>query len=108
MHILLIEDDPSVANFVEKGFIDKGHIVTHAATGVDGLGLAKDEDYDAIIVDRMLPELDGLSIIEALRNEKDNTPIHIKGYLVNVKSAHGAGDYFAGKFLLDFINNNNS
>ena len=38
--------------------------------------------------------------------EKDNTPIHIKGYLVNVKSAHGAGDYFAGKFLIDFIKNN--
>ncbi len=39
--------------------------------------------------------------------EKDNTPIHIKGYLVNVKSAHGAGDYFAGKFLIDYIKDNN-
>ena len=39
--------------------------------------------------------------------EKNNVPIHIKGHLVNVKSAHGAGDYFAGKFLIDFVNNNN-
>jgi two-component system OmpR family response regulator len=103
MHILLIEDDPSVANFVEKGFIDKGHIVTHAATGVDGLGLAKDEDYDAIIVDRMLPELDGLSIIEALRNEKDNTPILVLSALGEVTDRIdglkvGADDYLSKPF----------
>ena len=42
MHILLIEDDQSVAGFIEQGFVEKGQVVTHAATGVDGLGLAKD------------------------------------------------------------------
>ncbi|MBT6579274.1 MAG: response regulator, partial [Cellvibrionales bacterium] len=77
MHILLIEDDQSVAAFVEKGFLDKGQVITHAATGTDGLGLAKDEAYDAIIIDRMLPALDGLSIVKALRDEGDTTPILI-------------------------------
>ena len=67
------------------------------------MGLAKDEDYDAIIVDRMLPELDGLSIIEALRNEKDNTPILVLSALGEVSDRIdglkvGADDYLAKPF----------
>ena len=67
------------------------------------MGLAKDEDYDAIIVDRMLPELDGLSIIEALRNEKDNTPILVLSALGEVTDRIdglkvGADDYLSKPF----------
>jgi|TARA_B110000879_G_scaffold16050_1_gene19757 two-component system OmpR family response regulator len=103
MHILLIEDDQSVAEFVEKGFIDKGQVITHAATGTDGLGLAKDEDYDAIIIDRMLPELDGISIVKALRAEGDTTPILILSALGEVGDRIdglkvGADDYLAKPF----------
>ena len=103
MHILLIEDDQSVAEFVEKGFIDKGQVITHAATGTDGLGLAKDEDYDAIIIDRMLPELDGISIVKALRDEGDTTPILILSALGEVGDRIdglkvGADDYLAKPF----------
>lgn len=103
MHILLIEDDQSVAAFVEKGFIDKGQVITHAATGTDGLGLAKDEAYDAIIIDRMLPELDGLSIVKALRDEGDTTPILILSALGEVGDRIdglkvGADDYLAKPF----------
>lgn len=103
MHILLIEDDQSVADFVEKGFIDKGQVVTHAATGTDGLGLAKDEAYDAIIIDRMLPELDGMSIVKALRDEGNTTPILILSALGEVSDRIdglkvGADDYLAKPF----------
>ena len=103
MHILLIEDDQSVAEFVEKGFIDKGQIITHAAKGTDGLGLAKDEVYDAIIIDRMLPEIDGLSIVKALRDEGDTTPILILSALGEVSDRIdglkvGADDYLAKPF----------
>ncbi|HAB55076.1 MAG TPA: DNA-binding response regulator [Cellvibrionales bacterium] len=103
MHILLIEDDQSVAEFVEKGFIGKGQVITHAATGTDGLGLAKDEAYDAIIIDRMLPELDGISIVKALRGEGDTTPILILSALGEVSDRIdglkvGADDYLAKPF----------
>ncbi len=103
MHILLIEDDQSVADFVEKGFIDKGQVVTHAATGTDGLGLAKDEAYDAIIIDRMLPELDGMSIVKALRDEGNTTPILMLSALGEVSDRIdglkvGADDYLAKPF----------
>ena len=103
MHILLIEDDQSVADFVEKGFIDKGQVVTHAATGTDGLGLAKDEAYDAIIIDRMLPELDGMSIVKALRDEGNTIPILILSALGEVSDRIdglkvGADDYLAKPF----------
>lgn len=103
MHILLIEDDQSVAEFVEKGFLDKGQIITHAATGTDGLGLAKDEVYDAIIIDRMLPEIDGLSIVKALRDEGDTIPILILSALGEVSDRIdglkvGADDYLAKPF----------
>ena len=103
MHILVIEDDQSVASFIENGFVERGHVVTIAATGIDGLGLAKDEDYDVLIVDRMLPEIDGLSIIEALRNESDSTPILVLSALGEVGDRIdglkvGADDYLAKPF----------
>lgn len=75
MRILLVEDDKSTANFIAKGLQRAGFAVDHAASGEDGLHLALTESYDAAIVDIMLPEKDGLSLIEELRRQKINTPV---------------------------------
>jgi two-component system OmpR family response regulator len=77
MRILLIEDDAKIASFVVNGLKAAGFAVDHCSTGLDGLHLALTEPYDAAIVDLMLPELDGLSVIAKLRREKINTPVII-------------------------------
>ena len=67
MRILLIEDDAEQAQYVLKGLREHGHAMDHAVTGRDGLFLAVSEHYDLLIVDRMLPQMDGLAVITALR-----------------------------------------
>lgn len=84
MHILVIEDDAKTANYLQKGLIESGHSVDHAANGKDGLFLAMEENYDALIVDRMLPQLDGLTIIQTLRATEDLTPVLILSALGEV------------------------
>ncbi|MBI1776127.1 MAG: response regulator transcription factor [Proteobacteria bacterium] len=75
MRILVIEDDRQAAAYLVKGLRESGYTVDHAATGPDGLHLATTERYDAIIVDRMLPGIDGLLIVEALRGAGNKTPM---------------------------------
>ena len=75
MRILVIEDDPSVAEFVCGGLREAGHTVDHADNGKDGLFLATTETYDAMVVDRMLPVVDGLSVVRTLRASDNNTPV---------------------------------
>lgn len=77
MRLLLIEDDQKIASFVIKGFKAEGFAVDHAVDGVRGLDLGLTEPYDVIIVDVMLPKLDGLSVIENLRKQKVSVPIII-------------------------------
>ena len=77
MRILLVEDDLKIASFIIKGLKSVGYAVDHADNGVDGLHLALTEPYDTGIIDLMLPELDGLSLIKKLRQAKLNTPILI-------------------------------
>lgn len=77
MRLLLIEDDRKIASFVIKGLEAAGFAVDHAADGVRGLDLGLTEPYDVIIVDIMLPKLDGLSVIENLRNQKISIPVII-------------------------------
>ena len=68
MRILVVEDDKDVAGFVVKGLREAGHTVEHADNGRDGLFLAASENFDAIILDRMLPGgIDGLRLLETLR-----------------------------------------
>lgn len=67
MRVLLVEDDDETRRFVERGLSELGHQVRTAATGSDGLFLATEEAFDALIVDRMLPGTDGLSIVKMLR-----------------------------------------
>jgi two-component system OmpR family response regulator len=77
MRLLVVEDDPKIAAFVVKGLEQAGFAVDQAADGEDGLHLALSEVYDAAIIDLMLPKLDGLSLIEALRRQRINTPVII-------------------------------
>jgi two-component system OmpR family response regulator len=74
MRILLIEDDQGAAAYLVQGLTESGHAVDHAANGTDGLRFAQDGEYDVMVVDRMLPGLDGLSIIRTLRAQSNTTP----------------------------------
>lgn len=75
MRILVIEDDRQTADYVARGFSEGGHVVNALADGRDALTHALHESYDVIVVDRMLPGLDGLSFVKALRAAGDQTPI---------------------------------
>ena len=74
MHILLVEDDEIAAGDLRKGLSERGHSVKHAANGELGLQCAKSETFDVLVIDRMLPGRDGLSVIRALRIEGNSTP----------------------------------
>lgn len=75
MRILVIEDDLEAAAYVVRGLRESGHIVDHAADGEDGLTLGFSSPYDVMIVDRMLPKRDGLSVVTTLRAEGVRTPV---------------------------------
>lgn len=75
MRLLVIEDDRSIADFVAAGLRQEGHAVDLADNGVDGLEFARAQPYDAAIVDVMLPRLDGLSLVAALRRAGVKTPV---------------------------------
>jgi two-component system OmpR family response regulator len=75
MKVLLIEDDPETAAYVARGLREHGHVVDLAATGRDGLFLATDGGHAVLIVDRMLPGLDGISLVQALRGTGVKVPV---------------------------------
>jgi two-component system OmpR family response regulator len=74
MKVLVIEDDKDTATYISRGLAEHGHVVDCAENGRDGLFLAGDGDYDVVVVDRMLPGLDGLGVIRALRASGIKTP----------------------------------
>jgi two-component system, OmpR family, response regulator len=74
MKLLLIEDDLASADYIMRGLKEHGHVADHAADGKDGLFLAASGTYDAMILDRMLPGLDGLSILKMLRATGNHVP----------------------------------
>jgi two-component system, OmpR family, response regulator len=84
MRILIVEDDPETAGYLRKGLAESGYVTDHAATGPQGLAIALEKRHDALIIDRMLPELDGLSVIQALRAEGVETPVLILSALGQV------------------------
>lgn len=105
MKILLIEDDADVAQHVSKSLKQHGHVVEHAADGRDGLMLAIGDRYEIMIVDRMLPGLDGLSLIKSVRSAKIGTPVLMlttKGGIEDrVEGLEaGADDYLVKPFAL--------
>lgn len=75
MKILLMEDDQETSAFVARGLREQGHVVDTAATGRDGLFLATEGSHDVLIVDRMLPHLDGVALVQALRGTGVKTPV---------------------------------
>jgi two-component system OmpR family response regulator len=103
MRVLVIEDDQEVANFICKGLREAGHTTDHAADGKDGLFMAASEPYDILVVDRMLPSLDGLSIIRTLRASNNTTPALILSALGEVDDRvaglqAGGDDYLVKPF----------
>ncbi len=101
MKILLIEDDQSVASYIIKGLKESNHTVDHADNGKDGLFLATTEKYDVMIVDRMLPEVEGLKIIQTMRATDNKTPVLILSALDDVdervKGLKAGGDDYLTK-----------
>ncbi|MFA5905368.1 MAG: response regulator, partial [Desulfobacula sp.] len=77
MRILVIEDDLKISEFIQKGLKSSGFAVDQAMTGIIGFEMALDNPYDAMVVDIMLPEMDGISLIKNIRKENNNTPIII-------------------------------
>ena len=84
MRILLVEDDRQAAAYLLKGLTESGHVLDHAADGEDGLHLALTGQYDVLIVDRMLPKRDGLTLVRMLRADGRNTPVLVLSALGEV------------------------
>ena len=101
MRILIIEDDRDAAAYLTKAFREVGHVVDCAGDGLSGYDLAHDGAYDVAIVDRMLPKMDGLSLIGALRAQKVETPVLILSALGQVddrvKGLRAGGDDYLAK-----------
>lgn len=101
MRILLVEDDESHARFIADGLRQAGHVVDHASDGVDGLFLAAEARYDVMVLDRMLPKLDGLAAVQALRANGNRTPVLILSSLSRVderiKGLKSGGDDYLTK-----------
>lgn len=101
MRILVIEDDREAAAWLIKGLAESGHVADHAADGEEGLNLASEGVHDVLIVDRMLPKLDGLSLIRKLRDDGIRTPVLILSALADVdervKGLRAGGDDYLGK-----------
>ena len=105
MHLLLIEDDRDAAGYLVKALTEAGYQVDHAADGRDGLFHATEHSYDGIIADRMLPHLDGLTVIEVLRKQGNRTPVLILSALGSVDHRveglrAGGDDYLTKPFAL--------
>ncbi len=103
MRILLIEDDTDTAAYLAKGLNECGHTVHLSHDGRDGLFMALDQPYEVLVVDRMLPGMDGLAIIRALRSAGNRTPVLILSALGEVDARveglrSGGDDYLAKPF----------
>jgi two-component system OmpR family response regulator len=101
MRVLVIEDDTDVAAYIVKALTEAGHNPSHADNGKDGLVMATTDDFDVLVVDRMLPGPDGLAIIRTLRASDDQTPALILSALAEVddrvKGLKAGGDDYLTK-----------
>ncbi len=101
MRVLLIEDDREAASYLTKALDEAGHAVTHAADGESGAHYAGEGGFDVMVVDRMLPKRDGLSIVEEMRRRQDHTPVLILSALGQVddrvKGLRAGGDDYLTK-----------
>ena len=101
MRLLIVEDDAEAAAYLTKAFREVGHVADHAADGLEGYAMAEGGGYDVLVIDRMLPRLDGLSLIRSLREQKDDTPALILSALAQVddrvKGLRAGGDDYLPK-----------
>lgn len=105
MRLLVVEDDRHAAEFLLKGLKEAGYSADHSNNGEDGLFMATSERYDAIILDRMLPKIDGLTILRTLRAAKKSTPVLILSALGAVDDRidglrAGGDDYLVKPFAM--------
>jgi two-component system OmpR family response regulator len=101
MRILVVEDDLEAQRYLVKGLREAGHVVDDAADGETGLTLAMSRNYEVAIVDRMLPKLDGLKLVESMREERNVTPVLFLSALSDVddriKGLRAGGDDYLTK-----------
>ncbi len=103
LNILLVEDDIQMADHLAQGFTAEGHRLDIARTGDDGLNRAVSGDYDVIVLDRMLPGMDGLAVLQSLRSDQISTPVICLTTLCGVHHRvegleAGADDYLVKPF----------
>jgi two-component system OmpR family response regulator len=106
MKILLIEDEPTVALFIQKGLIESGHSVEYVDNGKSGLNKALTSQFDVIILDRMLPQMDGIDVLNHYRSKNITTPTLILSAKNKVEDKvkglrAGADDYLAKPFAFE-------
>jgi two-component system OmpR family response regulator len=101
MRLLIVEDDRDAADYIGRAFREVGHVADQAPDGEEGLALASDRQYDVLIIDRMLPKRDGLSLIGELRAKGVETPVLILSALGQVddrvKGLRAGGDDYLPK-----------
>ena len=103
MKLLLVEDDAEAADYLQRALVEAGHEVDHAAAGGDGLSLATRNPYDVIVLDRMLPQMDGLAVLRGLRAAKVTAPVLLLTALDGIDQRvegldAGADDYLVKPF----------
>ncbi len=103
MRVLVVEDDADTAHYLQKGLGEHGHVCDRAADGPEALEAALNREYDVIVMDRMLPKLDGLSVLRALRAAGRQTPVLILSALSQVDDrvqglTAGGDDYLTKPF----------
>ncbi len=106
MRILLVEDEPTIASFVTKRLEEKSFVVDHASDGAEGSFLGRTNEYDAVLLDNMLPKKTGLEIVRDLRAKGKQMPILMLSVLGDVETKvdllnAGADDYLAKPFSFD-------
>jgi two-component system OmpR family response regulator len=105
MKLLLVEDDEEAADYLKRALIEVGHVVDHAVSGRDGLFLSASEPYDVIVLDRMLPQIDGVSLLRTIRAARVQTPVLLLTALDGIDDRveglnAGADDYLVKPFAL--------
>jgi two-component system OmpR family response regulator len=105
MHILLADDDAETAIFIQHGLSDLGHIVVHVADGIDALEAADANHFDVVVLDRMLPRMEGLDVLRRLRAKANRTPVLVLTALGGIADRvdgldAGADDYLVKPFAM--------
>ena len=108
MRILIAEDDPRLSALLERGFKEEGHVVDRSASGAKALDAVEGEEFDVVVLDVMLPELDGFGVVRQMRERGNRTPV----LMLTARDANadvikglnlGADDYLTKPFSFDVL-----